>query len=334
MSCNDFVTQRGLEVKRNQQPQYEEFFNLSEPGFIIPGLHQDLIPQGFAYLEEKDWLFMSYYCDDDGRSAVSVVDAKTNIFLKAIFLSNTDGSPYTEHAGGLAVNSKYLWVSSDSTLYYMDIEKVFCASSNSEVSFDGTIPVDVNGSFTKVTDNILWVGEFAHSTNYTTKDSHHMKTRTNVTQKAWVTGYELDPKTKFFPEDIEKTEDDIPVPDYILSIPYRIQGLAVQKEAIILSESYGRTADSHLLVFKNPLFDRPHQMVEVGDTDVPLWLLDDLNHTRTFVAPPMAESIAQYKQSFYVLFESGAEKYRDDGSYPLERAYKFNLPLPSQCWCK
>lgn len=320
MSDVQSVIQRGIDVKRNKMPQYNSFFQLSEPGFIIPGLHQNLIPQGFAYLERKNWLFVSYYCEDDGPSAIAIIDAKTKLLVKAFYLRDSEDEPYTEHAGGVSVNDGYLWVSSNEKLRYMKMEKVICSSHNDEVSFDGTIPVEVNGSFTKITDNILWVGEFAHSTNYSTDESHHMESRSNVKYKAWITGYELDPKTKFIPEEKSKTEDGIPVPDYILSIPYRIQGMAIQGGDIILSESYGRTADSHLLRFKNPLLNKPHQQVSIEDYKIPVWFLDDLNLIETIVAPPMSESIAQYDNHFYVLFESGASKYRDDGSFPLDRA--------------
>lgn len=326
MTNIEFVKQRGIDVKRNQMPQYDSFYKFSKPGFIIPGLHEDLVPQGFAYLERKNWLFVSYYCDrDDCSSVIAVIDAKTNILIKALRLNNVDKSPYTEHAGGVAVNDNYLWVSSSSTLYYMSMEKVICSDHNEEVSFDGTIPIDVNGSFVKIKNNILWVGEFAHSTNYTTKESHHTKSRTSVKYKGWITGYELDPKTAFIPDHTPRTEDDIPVPDYILSIPYRIQGMAIMDNYIILSESYGRTADSHLLIFNNPLLNTVHQYVSFDDYEVPLWYLDDLNQRDTIVTPPMAESIVQYQNALYVLFESGANKYRDDGSFPLDRAQLLSL---------
>lgn len=324
--AQEFITQQGIDVKRDRMLQYDLFFQFSKPGFIIPGLHQDLIPQGFAYWEQENWLFVSYYCDhDDCSSVVAIIDAKTNLLIKALRLKNVDDSLYTEHAGGVAVNDRYLWVSSSSTLYYMNMDKVMSANHNDEVAFDGTIPTDVNGSFVKVSDNVLWVGEFAHSTNYSTKESHHTKSRTKVQYKGWITGYELDPKTQFIPDHKQETEDGIPVPDYILSIPYRIQGVGFLDKYIILSESYGRTADSHLLIYKNPLNNTVHKYVSFGDHEVPLWFLDDLNHLETMVAPTMAESIVQYQNALYVLFESGANKYKDDGSFPLDRAQLFNL---------
>lgn len=324
MTKTDHITQREIEIKRNEMFQYDNFFSLSQPGFIIPGLHQDLIPQGFAYLEKKNWLLISYYREGDAPSVVTVVDATTQVLIKTIHLHFADGSPYTEHAGGVAVNDKYLWVSSSSKLHYMKLDKILSSDYTANLSFDGIMPIDVNGSFVKVVNNTLWVGEFAHSDNYTTNEEHHMKTRTNVTQKAWITGYELDLETGFVPEN-ENNKDQMPVPNYILSIPYRIQGMAIQKDQVFLSQSYGRTADSQLLVFTNPTHRAPHSYIEVEDATVPLWFLDDLNHNQTITMPPMAESLAQSEDKLHVLFESGADKYRHDGSYPLDKIYTLNL---------
>lgn len=313
------ITQKNVLVNREKQFQYDAYFQLSEMGFVIPGLHQDLVPQGFTYLKEKDWFIISYYRESDNPSVITIVDVKTNRLVKTLHLNNVDGTPYTEHAGGVTVSNKYLFVSSSHKLYYMPLEKVYNAATESAVSFEDFIPTEVRGSFTKVNEGILWVGEFAFSGAYETRENHHMKNRSNVTHQGWITGYQLDQNTGLIPTDKPKNGDGVYVPDYILSISYRIQGMAVSDEKIVLSQSYGRTADSHLYIYKNPLEEEPHTYVDFADHYVPLWFLDGVNQTKTMVLPPMSESLARKGDNLYVLYESGADLYVHDCSYPQDR---------------
>lgn len=319
MTETERITQENVHVNREKQLQYDSYFKLSEPGFVIPGLHQDLVPQGFTYLQEKDWFIVSYYRVSDNPSVITIVDAKTDKLVKTLHLNNMDGTPYTEHAGGVTVSNKYLFVSSSHRLYYMPLEKVYNAETESEVSFEAFIPTEARGSFTKVNEGVLWVGEFAFSGSYETRESHHLKNRNNVTHQGWITGYQLDPDTGLIPTDKPTNGDGVYVPDYILSIPYRIQDIAVTDDKIVLSQSYGRTADSHLYIYKNPLKEEPHTYVNFADQYVPLWFLDGVNQTKTMVLPPLVETLARKGDNLYVLYESGADLYVHDCSYPLDR---------------
>jgi hypothetical protein len=88
---------------------------------------------------------------------------------------------------------------------------------------------------------------------------------------------------------------------------------------VLLSQSYGRNNASALLQYKHSNTDKPDSTVTVGSAKVPVWFLDSKNLTSTLVTPPMSEGIADYKDSLYLLFESGATKYRTSSSYALDR---------------
>ncbi|MDY0394020.1 hypothetical protein RWE15_05455 [Virgibacillus halophilus] len=175
-------------------------------------------------------------------------------------MQNEDNTPYHGHAGGVAVSSQFLFVTSDHTLFYAPLDALVNAENETSVQFTGSLPMETRGSFTKVADGVLWVGEFAFSGSYLTREKHHLYNRNNVLYQGWMMGYELDPATGFIPVNTPLDDDGQYVPDYILSIPYRIQGMSISQKDIVLSQSYGRTADSHLFIYNNPLGAPPISM--------------------------------------------------------------------------
>lgn len=319
MANPEKITQQQVTVKRERQLQYERYFQLAKMGPIIPGLHQDLVPQGITYMAQKDWLIMSFYRTGNSASVLAIVEAASGEYVKAVHLQHIDGTPYVGHAGGVAVSDGFLFVSSDHTLFYTPLHALVNAENEAPIQFTGSLPMETRGSFAKVAEGTLWVGEFAFSGAYLTRENHHLYNRNNVLYQGWMLGYVLDPVTGFIPADTPLDEDGQYVPDYILSIPYRIQGMSISESHIVLSQSYGRTADSHLFIYSNPLETAPHQYVTVGGEAVPVWFLDNTIQTDTLLAPPMSESIVLKDNDLYVLYESASDKYVHDCSYPLDR---------------
>jgi hypothetical protein len=77
-------------------------------------------------------------------------------------------------------------------------------------------------------------------------------------------------------------------------VPAKTQGLLVTKDHFIYSTSYGRTNRSNIY------------LVDGGAQDL------DQASTRCFRAPSMAEGIAAYDGSAYVVYESGSYKYQSE----------------------
>ncbi|TCZ78890.1 hypothetical protein E0485_07420 [Paenibacillus albiflavus] len=320
------VSQDDTNIKvRINKPEFMPFIEKAKPGPIIPGLFQDYIPQGLAYMPEQDWLLVSYYREDDHPSLLTVVDAKTGEHLKSLQLFKEDKEPYREHAGGLTVSKKFVWIASNSNMYYIKKEDLIQAEKIGKLNIEGHFKTDVRASFNTYYDGVIWAGEFANGTaDYPTSPEHHITNpRDNTEHLAWAEGFKLDEETDL-PTN-KKIEGDVTVPDYALALPQRIQGMTVRPNQLILSESFGRNTESSLIFHKNILSEEPHKVVDFGGNKVPLWYLDSKNLEETISGPPMFEGIVEHDKTLYILFESGANKFRVSGSYPLDRIYTLEL---------
>lgn len=297
-------------------PLYAKLWSISDQGPVIPGLNEDVVPQGLAYWPEQNWLLISSYVDNGTASNLTIVDATSGEVVKRLFLKKEDGKPYTGHAGGVAVSAKHAWISSEERVYWIPLADLAAATAEAQVQFGGSFPTGTRASFDSYADGILWIGEFYTLPDYPVDPSHTLRNNEPSQYYAWVEGYVLD----------KVTDQPTPgaSPDYILSIADKIQGMAVTPDHIILSQSYGRAKDSYLLKYTKPdLKGEPHQRVQVGGKSVPVWFLDRKSLSKeegSLKVPPMSEGIVtDGANRLFVLFESGALKYRSSGSAPMDR---------------
>lgn len=311
------ITQEETQGNAVRLAEYERFFAAARPGAVIPGLKQGFVPQGIAYLPERDWFLLSGY-RDGGTSLLIIVNGATERLVKALEFTMQDGKPYQGHAGGVAVSDRYVWIASGDQVHYVALDAVVQAANGAVVPFAGHLPVDSRASFVTVAGNTLWVGEFAYGTSYPTRAHHHLQAPSSAPHKGWIAGYELDPSTGLIRSGQARLPDGAYVPDYVLSIPDKIQGALFIEDFVLLTESYGRNQPSRLLIYRNPLGGAPHATVQVSGASVPVWFLDAGNLLDTWILPPMAQSVAVRQDEAHVNFESGAVKYLD-GSYALSR---------------
>lgn len=325
------------QVERAVNPKdakYDALWAIHEDGPIIPGLVQDLVPQGVTHYADMDWILSVYYLNDGRPGVISVIDAATDQLIKSVVLYHEDGTPYTGHAGGIVVSEKHAWISSEKFMYQLDLQDFILAEDNEELKFIGSFPVDLQAAFATYADGVLWVGEFYHPTAYPTDTSHHLAGRDGKTYYAWIEGFKLDSETDMVSSDKWNGEASSPaLPDYVLAVRDRVQGAAFIEDSIILSTSYGRNVDSILNSYNSPLNDQPHQMVTIGQSSIPLWFLDDqalkdINGEITIV--PMSEGLFVRGPYLYVTLESGANYYRYTTTYIMDRMVKINLRLWDQ----
>ena len=299
--------------------EYQPLLEVSKEGFVIPGLKQKMIPQGMAYDPSRNWLVMSSYNMEKTKASVlSILDADSGKLLKSVQLVMQNGELYTGHAGGVAVSKKHAWVSSGGAVYRVPLEALEQAQDMDKVQFDGQINTDVRASFTAYHEGVLWIGEFAQGADYETNASHVMTTRDNQEHRAWIVGYRLDEATDHLPE--EKQAGQKAIPDIVLSIQDRIQGLAFWNEWIVLSDSYGRNNESTKVFHLNPLAldEKAHSVVKIEGADIPLWFLDELNRVSSIDGPPMSQAIVPIGEELHILYESAADEYLTSGTYPLD----------------
>ncbi|MFD1037472.1 hypothetical protein ACFQ3N_03410 [Virgibacillus byunsanensis] len=73
---------------------------------------------------------------------------------------NQDGSPYTGHAGGVAVSKNHVWVASESSLFPLKISDLVSAEDNDEIQFSSQTSGPVEAAYTVYDDGILWLESF------------------------------------------------------------------------------------------------------------------------------------------------------------------------------
>ncbi len=314
------------EVSLDVPVEYREYSGLTADGPIIPGLFQSAVPQGMAYYPDAELMFISSYMWDGRASVVSVLSMDDGALMKNIWLENPDGTPHEGHVGGLAISSRHLWIASGKGVYRAPLQTMLDLPDDSTLRLSDFISTAAKGSFASSSDGILWVGEFtSRDGSYTVERSHHFETPSGWLNHGWMAGYVLDPDT-----DLIRSTARISgwiYPDYILSIPHEVQGAAFIEDIVVLSRSYGRTNDSRLSIFRNPLSESAPESVPGPDgKNIPVWFLDGETQLHELVIPPMSEGVVNHHGSVAVLFESASDKYRDTARFPEDRIQIVTLP--------
>ncbi|WNQ09460.1 fibronectin type III domain-containing protein [Paenibacillus aurantius] len=314
----------GFEAPDPFEP-FTEYLDTSEPGAFVPGLRQNLIPQGIDYVKEKNWTVISAYRSDKRPSMLSFLDDATGKLVKSFHLYNPDGTPYNGHAGGVTVSGKHTWVANNRFLYQNSLEDVYRQQDNTNLTFTpGGFRVYNNASFATYADGTLWTGDYYYPPSYQTPANQKLINRDGVEYGAWMTGYKLDPETDNLPAG-RKLDDATPVtPDYILSIPNKIQGAAFAGDHILLSYT-AENAYSSLLKYRNPMKDAPHTYVEIDGKQVPVWFLDSAEKEDEMMIPPYAEEISVRGNKACLVFESGASTFSPYMYYPIDQVHCLDL---------
>ena len=276
---------------------YPAFAARAELGALVTGLAEGLVPQGLTYLAESDSFLFAGYRTDGGTSALIEIAREDGRILRQVELRNMDGSVYTGHAGGVCATETGVYISNNHRLYYLSMATYQGLPERADCRFESEIPVPVNASFCSASDGVLWVGEFQYGDGYPTDESHRFQTDAGL-YRAWLYGYRL---TDGAPGD---------APDYILSIPEKIQGAVVSGGVVWLSQSYGRKNSSTLIRYAWSPDEASDAEVTVADQEAPLWALGFSRQKERLISPPMTENLCLAGEKMYVAFESAAQAYR------------------------
>ena len=295
---------------------YNDFLAKCEKSYLVPALVEKMVPQGMDIWEERGWLMISGYFDDATTSDCSVllaVDMETGAYVGEYYITNTDGTPHTSHAGGVAITEKNIYISSNYHLYRIPLEEVLNAGQCGKITIADAFEVPVRSSFCNYSEGYLWVGDFQYGNSYPTKKYQNMKNRDGLMYCAWTVGYELDDTTENGIKASAMVDGSYATPDIIFSMTEKIQGFAVVGNKVALSQSYGRTAPASILLYENPIGTEAHKTTKVNGVEVPTYFLDKQQLSSFVIAPPMSEGLAAMDGKLYILFESGADKYANDG---------------------
>lgn len=277
----------------------------TEMPFEVPGLEDDFVPQGICYVEELGMFAISGYMpnDKDGNerySRIYLVNPETNESKMFII------DKFTGHAGGIASDGNDIWISSGGSsssngkVYHFTTD-MFAGESGSKVKYDGYFSVPVKGSVLYCDGEKLWVSEFYNNDKDSNKvnEAHHKSSN-----HAWSCGYDL-------PLDVDYSAKETKTPDVILSIPDKVQGMAITDDGeVIFSTSYGRRNDSKMHIFES-FTEWDSETVSVFGEDAPLYIAKKKNKITRFKMPTLMEGLDYHDGKLYVIFESGANSYSD-----------------------
>jgi len=325
----DKITQTTVvtESAITENEAYKEFFKEFSADFTIPGLFEGIIPQGICYIGKLNLYAVSgYYEDGAFPSMIMLVDGETGKFTKAFPLKNVDGKDYFGHAGGLASSEDYVYITSENACYVFEADKLKDLKNGEYLSFESNFRLNTAGSFACYNDGVLWTGDFIESSDKARENARKVTTLgSGETFYAYCEGYVL----KDGLPDVKKlnSENNGYIPDYMIAIPEQIQGMAFTNSGkLIFSTSYGRKNDSLIYVYDDVLISERVGVYTVDGTEIDLLACSSDLLKETIIAPPMAEGIVQGDKGQLIIFESGAEKYRNHrGKYPTDTAFKVNI---------
>lgn len=279
----------------------------TENAFAVPGLDTDFVPQGISYVDLLEKFAISgYMYGKTGESRIYLVDPQTDEY-KYVVLKD-----FYAHAGGIAANGNDIWISSGGglkkesdtnsygTVYHLTVDVLNNAENGSAIEFDGKFKTETKGSFAYASEDMLWVGEFYTSGGGNEVNPKHYYGKNH----AIVCGYKL-------PLDVDYSLNLPLVPDVVLSIPDKVQGMATDADGnIYFSTSYGRHNNSALYIFNNySLWNK--SSIEVMNSSVDFYTPHDSSQLAKIKMPTLMEGIDYKNGQLYILFESGAKEYSD-----------------------
>ncbi len=296
------------------ETKYDTFLTSAARDTMVAGLKQNLVPQGLAQSHKTNLLYMSAYASDGDNSAVLVYEPSGRLCAEYV-IYNADGSPCTNHLGGVAVTDTTLFISYDSDTAYR-VAAVPLGSlvtrGTQKVFLSTTYEVPVATSFLSYYDGYLWMGNFylpsggydlMRILNYTT----------NVNGEAYgcyIAGYDI---SKLGTDRLSPANNQAyATPDVMMAAPQKVQGMAfdTQTNTVILSHSWGRKNDSSLAFYTVDIHKKADTTVTLNNTEVPCFLL--ANSAKQVKTLPMTEGITLGGDgTVRVLYESGANKYSD-----------------------
>ena len=135
---------------------YSSFYTHANTLFLIPGINEGYVPQGFDYDTETGNYLLSGYMSDESASRVYVVTFSGESIC--VELKNEDGSDYTGESGGIAHYGEYIYISSSrgvDVFSYTDIK-----NGAEEVTCLGTVLTYNEPEYCTIHDGYLYVGSF------------------------------------------------------------------------------------------------------------------------------------------------------------------------------
>lgn len=278
--------------------KYEYFLKNYEEYTPIPGLKEHIIPQGITYSNEYNKIIMVGYHKGNASSVIFIIDYTSRLLDKSILLYNYDNTPLNTHIGGITTDEDTLWLSDDYKLYTINLNDLMNTKDMDIIKVSKSINTLTKGDYLLYHENNLYIGEYDYKIKYKTKESHYYLTPNGEENKSLIAVYSLNDNT------------DFNKPNYLISVPDRIQGIAIdENDNIILSRSFWSFQSSDISIYQNPLNEETNDFNLEG-TNYDLYYLDNTNLINNIKIPSMSEGISLIDNELYIIFESASTYYK------------------------
>lgn len=283
----------------------KDYYKASEKAFLIPGLGSGMVPQGLDYVEEEGIYLVGGYQKNHKPSRIYRVEKNNGKNTGFVFLCDEKGDAITPHAGGLAVNGKYVFVTgNDGDIYVYHLHDVLNKETGAGVKMAGKIDLKfgedaIVPAWICFKEDCMITGEFYRLPNYPTSDTHVFTGPSGETNHAVAVCYRLTEDGSNF--GIEKQ------PFMAYSLPGLVQGMAFHDGKIWLSQSWG-TAKSAITCY-DAASGKPSGTLKTNDGTIDVYSLDSSTQVSSFKAPPMSEEIIFVDGKLLIMCESASQKY-------------------------
>lgn len=309
-----------------------DYYNNSKVIFKTPGVaDSNFVPQGMTYIpESKTFLFTGYMgkpilgeLGDDVASRVYVRNADGSVTFTRLL--NADGTPYTDHTGGIEFFGDFVYVTGEDSHGLDVFSAADILAGKSETKMLGTVKTYNSPAHTYAFDyegqRYILAGSYhKDETIYLTPDHEKIDIPgTDMKNTSVMTVFKLDESAEFGID---------PTPVAIISAREMIQGICMTPDGqLVISSSWG-LATSNLFFYDMSEFTRVDNYnykgtITYGDPEsikdsvhfedfdftVPCYIMDSHDPENTVVAAPMSEELVCLDGRIIVFCESACNKY-------------------------
>lgn len=269
--------------------------------YEIPELDKNYVPQGFCYIDDLNLFVVTSYSADDENSIVSIVDTDGKR-LKTVKLLYEDGSNCKAHVGGVANIGDSLIISSGKAVRRLKINDVLNAEDYSFVKYCGVFKTDMQASYVCSYENKLFIGQFYSFTlsgTYDTPVEQRIYTPDGKRNYAMCEEYDFSNLDEVF-------ANGNGTPEFVISMPNSVQGIAFDGETFVTSSSATIMNASKIRYYN---LGQTDYVFNMNGSDVPLYFITEKMAQKTVKVPPMSEGIDFCNGKVMGIFESGAKKF-------------------------
>lgn len=292
---------------------FHDFFGNARKEYRVPGLRDGLVPQGYAYVADKEiYLQCGYMADGMSASRIYVTNAKDTDDTRFLELYTSDGSPYTGHTGGITAAGGFVWLANDgegedNCVWVMSLDEILTAENGGKITLTVSFQSETRAACCFTDGEYLWIGEFNDGGKYVTDPSHKFAV-SGGENAALVCAYPLDAASVYGIAFTEAEGQAVFTPAMALSVANYVQGFTKTPDGFALSTSHGM-AFSHMYLHKDVTKDDADASMTVNGAPVPVYFLDSESLINDIAFPPMSEEIFVKDGRLYVLPESACKKY-------------------------